>query len=151
MSKLQVKHVAQCCIALCALLLASGSNQITAQAPGQHPEYLHAIRDLREARELLRYNFTNPVHVQAAGAAIPKIDAAIGELKTASHLDEKNLEDIPHDKVMPAEGRFHAVDALLKSAWDDTDRPESDPVARPYKEHAMQHVTEARTGIAKCL
>jgi hypothetical protein len=151
MRKLQAKLVAKCWIVLGALLLASGSNQITAQVPGPHPAYLHAIRDLREARQLLQYNFTNPVHVQGAAAAIGKIDAAIGELKNASHIDEKNLEAAPRDKEMPPEGRFHKVDALLKSAWDDTNRPESDPTARPQKEHAMQHITEARTAIAKCI
>src|SRR5271170_5841846 len=113
MTKSQVNLIARCFMALCALLLAGVSSQVDAQMPGQHPEYLHAIRDLREARGLLQYNFTNPAHIQAASSLTREINAAILDLKSASHIDEKNLQTVLPNKAMPPEGRFHQVRDLL--------------------------------------
>ena len=132
---------------MCALFLAGVSTQVDAQSPGEHPGYLHAIRDLREARGLLTANFGKPAHIAAANAALPEINAAISDLKSASHMDEKNLGQVPPPKSMAPEGRFHEVMALLDSAHNDAKMPESDPAARPYKDRALGHIDKAREAI----
>jgi L-lysine 2,3-aminomutase len=138
-------------VVLTGLLLAGGSTGVDAQAPGSHPEYLHAIRNLREARGLLQFPFTKPEHIQAASAALSEIRDAIGDLKFASHIDEKNLADVPPDKTMPPEGRFHKINDLLSSAYKDTKQPESDTVARPYKDRALDHIYNAQKAIQPAL
>jgi hypothetical protein len=147
MTKSQVNSIARCLMATCALLLAGVSTQVDAQLPGPHPKYLQAIRDLRQARALLTTNFGIPAHAAAANAAIPQINEAIADLKSASHLDEKNLGEVPPPKAMPPEGRFHEVAALLGSAHDDIKMPESDPVAQPFKDKALGHIDSARAAI----
>ncbi len=109
MRKLQVNLIAKYWIVLCALILAGGSTPIYAQMPGQHPGYLHAIRDLREARGLLQYNFTNPAHIQAASSLTREINAAIRDLKNASHIDEKDAQTVPPNKDLPPEGAALAI------------------------------------------
>jgi len=152
MRKLKVNLVALCGIALCGLLLAGSATPTDAQTPGNHPAYLRAIRDLRQARSLLQHNFTQPKHVQAASAAVRWIDEAIGDLKNASKVDEKSLGDVPGPKTMPDDdGRFHAVASLLKSAREDASFTESDPVALPYKDRALKHIENAEGAIAPVL
>ncbi len=143
MRKLQVILIAKCWIVLCALILAGGPTSIYAQTPGQHPEYLHAIRDLREARGLLQTNFTVPAHIQAASSLTREIDAAIRDLKNASHIDEKNLQAVPPAKDMPPVGRFHKIKDLLMSARDDAKGTESDPAAISSRNGGLTHINEA--------
>jgi hypothetical protein len=151
MRKLQMNVFARCWIVLCVLLLAGVSTHVDAQIPGPHPEYLHAIRNLRQARELLHTNFGEPKHIAAASAALPEINAAISDLKSASHIDEKNLEAVPPFKSMPPEGRFHEVMSLLNSAHDDAKKPESDPVAKHFKDQALVHIDKARDAVTPVL
>lgn len=152
MKKSQVSIIAQCFIVLCALLIAGSSTQVDAQQqPGAHPGYLHAIRDLRQARELLRYNFTQPKQAAAANAALPAIDAAISDLKSASRVDDKHLEDVPHNKDLPAEGRFHQVMTLLNSAHAHVLEPDSDQAAISFRDHALGQIDNARKAITPVL
>jgi len=151
MTKFGRNSIARCLMATCALLLAGVSAQLDAQLPGPHPAYLHAIRDLRQARGILQYNFGKPAHIAAANAAIPQITAAIDDLKTASHLDEKSLGSVPPPKSVDQAGRFHEAEALLDSAFHDVNLPESDPVARPFKDHALDHIDHARKAVRPVL
>jgi hypothetical protein len=153
MRKLNVNLVAQCGIVLCGLLLMGNATRAKAQQlPGPHPNYLHALRNLREARGLLQINFGQAAHVQAAAIALPAINDAIGELKAASKLDDKSLGDVPPpNNSLPPEGRFHKVADLLASAHHDTKGQESDPAAIPYKERALKHIDAASAAVAKVL
>lgn len=143
MSKSGKNRMAQWSFALCALLFTVTPARIYADVPGPHPGYLHAIRDLREARELLQTNWGNPRHAQAASAIIQEIDLAIGDLKHASRLDEKSLAAVPPSKGMAPEGRFHKVQILLNESRTDISRPESDPVAVPHRDHALEHINNS--------
>jgi len=152
MRKLKVDQIALCAIALCGLLLAGSTTQTDAQIPGPHPEYLHAIRDLRQAHGLLQHNFTQSKHVQAAAAALPEINGAISDLKSASKLDEKNLGDVPPPTTnIDPDGRFHMTADLLSRARHDVAGTESDPVALPYRDRALKHIDAASAAIAKAL
>jgi hypothetical protein len=146
---LKSKLPALCLLSLCALLLAAGVMPANAQMSGQHPNYLHAIRDLREARGLLQHNFTEPAHAKAASSAIPHIDEAINDLKRASKLDDKSLGAVPPpDNKMPDPGRFHKVSELLGAAHQACDGPDSDASAVPERDKAQKHI-DAAAGIIK--
>jgi hypothetical protein len=152
MRKLQVNTTTRVWIALCGLMLAGGAIQTDAQTPGAHPGYLRSIRNLREARGLLQGNFTKPAHIQAAAAALPEINAAIGDLKNASNLDEKSLGEVPPpDNTMLPEGRFHKAADLLQRAHHDASGAESDPAAVPYQDGALRHIDAASAAVAKAL
>ncbi len=151
MKKSQVNFIARCLMASCILLLAGVSTHVEAQPPGPHPAYLHAISNLRQARALLTTNFAIPAHIAAANAALPEINRAIADLKSASHLDDKNLGEMPPPKSLAPEGRFHEVESLLGSAFHDASQPESDGAARPFKDRALGHIDAARNAIKPVL
>jgi hypothetical protein len=130
------------------LLLAVDMTPGFAQAPGQHPPYLRAIRDLREAHSLLKGHFDDPSHAQAAIAAVREIDSAFGDLKTASHLDDKSLGDVPAPyNDVPQGTRFQKAQDLLRSAQHDTGGPESDPLALPARDRALKHINAALAAV----
>jgi hypothetical protein len=151
MTKSQVNSFSRCLIAVCALYLGGVSTKVEAQLPGPHPEYLHAIRDLREARALLQSSFVQPNQIATANAAIPLITQAINDLKSASNMDAKNLGDVPPPKSVSGAGPFHDAEALLDSAHHEIKMPESDPVARPYQDRALVHIDNARNAIRPIL
>ena len=152
MKKSQLSRIAKSSIVLCALLLATGSTRIYADAPGAHPAYLHAIDYLRQARSLLQIQFGVPAHAQAAAEAIPRINAAIAHLKDAAKLDEKNLAAVPPpDNNLDETGRFHKVAELLRMAHHDTSGPEADPYAKPLRDKAWQDMDQANAIIQKVL
>jgi hypothetical protein len=144
--------LASCLIFLGALLLLSGAVNVYAQTPGQHPNYLHAIHDLRQARGWLQITYTEPAHAQAAAAALPEINEAIDSLKLAAHVDEKSMSDVPAPNTnTPPNGRFHYVKDLLSAARRDTSMPESDPAALIHQKAALQHIMAAEAAINKVL
>jgi hypothetical protein len=140
-----MRLIIQCCVGLYALVLIGAATPANAQAPGQHPEYLHAIRNLRQARGILEgNNFTTPGHAQAATATIHDIDKALDHLKAASKLDDKSLGDVPPPRTdMTAVGRFHQANDLLKAARHDASGPESDPAAVQYRLMALNDIDAA--------
>jgi len=154
MKKSHIRLIAPFCFALCALLVVGVStNKVDAQAPpGPHPHYLHAIRNLREARTKLDYPFKEPLHQQIAAAAKPEIDDAIGDLKKASHLDDKDIGEVPPpNDNLPENGTFHNVSDLLAQARKDADGPESDLAARPFRDHALKRIDQAIAEVHKGL
>jgi len=152
MKELQLKFVARRSAAVCVLLLAAGTQSTQAQVPGPHPAYLHAIQDLREARALLDHKFNAPVHIQAAAAALPEIDAAIRDLKSAAQVDDKSLGDMPRpDPILPDAGRFHKVNELLNLARRDISQPESDPAALALQSRTQRHLDGAINDIRPAL
>jgi hypothetical protein len=157
MKKSQVSIIAQCSIILCALLL-SASPRLWAQAPpppgGTHPEYLHAIDHLRQARGILQVPYNEPLHKQAAAQAIPVLDHAIDHLKNAARLDGKSLAGVPPpDNHLDEKGKFHKVAELLQMAHHDLagTGPESDPSARGPRDAALKDIDEANAIIQKVI
>jgi len=142
----------RCFVTVCALLLAAGTPNAKAEVPGPHPGYMHAIRNLRQARGFLETNFSNPGQAQAAGAAIHEIDAAIADLKQAAATNGANVGEVPPaNGNLPPEGRFHQVAGLLHQARSDAGGQESDPVAVPAQGRALKHIDEASAIIAKVM
>lgn len=71
-----------------------------AEVPGNHPDYLHALTDLRDAHWNLEHRPGDAAVSSQEDLAITEIDAALGEVKKAAHEDEKNLHDRPHEDAI---------------------------------------------------
>ena len=78
---------------LAFLLFALGT-----PALAQHPHYLHALANLREARELLQTD-NRPGFIGERDRAIGEIDRAIDEVRAAVRDEGRN----PHHMPPPAE------------------------------------------------
>ncbi len=147
MKKTQLRTIARYSVIFFALLLTAKSSRVFAQAPGVHPGYEHAIRDLREAKGLLDNPY--PQDVQLSANITREINEAIGALKTASHIDDKSLAGVPPDKTMDRAGRYRKVQSLLTTARQAVSAPESNPAAESARNHGIQHINSALDMVSK--
>jgi hypothetical protein len=131
-------------LSLSFLFLAAMVSLASADEPGRHPAYLHALSDLRDARAHLGV-FTPDGHIDREEQhAIEEIDAAIGEIKHAAIDDGKDVRDhVPVDAGMDRRGRFHRALELLDKAHHDIDKEEDDPSTRGLQHRAIHHIDEA--------
>ena len=130
-------------LAFGALCLPAG---VSAQQvlPGKHPEFLHALSDLRAARGYLDKVTPNEKEDEDTASAIREIDAAIGGLKQASVDDGKDLHDHPPiDAHLEKTGRLHTAKQLLEKAYADVKMPETDPPAAELQKRIMGHINAA--------
>ena len=131
MRRVQMNLPALCGICLCGFLLAGSAIPGGARqdAGASIPRISHAIRNSRDARFLLSGKYIGTTQAQAAAAALPAVNAALGDLYKAAKTDEKSLADVPpNNNSLPSEeDRIHKVVDLLKSAHRDAGGPESDP------------------------
>jgi len=130
-------------VAFGALCLPAG---LSAQQvlPGKHPEFLHALSDLRAARGYLDKVTPNENVDEDTASAIREIDAAIGGLKQASVDDGKDLHDHPPiDAHLEKTGRLHTAKQLLEKAYADVKMPETDPPAAELQKRIMGHINAA--------
>jgi hypothetical protein len=110
-----------------------------------HPAYLHALSDLREARGLLERpsDFNGKVKWKES-EAIGEIDKAIGEIKKASIDDGKDVADHPApDTTMHWGGRLKHARELLKGAEDDITKREGNYEAKGLRKRAFMHIDNA--------
>jgi hypothetical protein len=115
-----------------------------ADLPGEHPGYLHALTDLRDARWNLEHRPGDAAVSAQEDVAIVEIDRAIGEVKQAAREDEKNLGyHPPEDAKLNHAGRLHHAVELLQKAHNDLAREEDNPEARELKHRAVDHVDRA--------
>src|SRR5471030_18644 len=97
-----------------------------ADIPGQHPGYLHALTDLREARWNLEHRAGDAAVSTQEDVAIVETDRAIGEAKTAAMEDGKNIyQQPPEDAHIDRRGRLHHAAELLRKARQDVAQGES--------------------------
>ncbi len=116
----------------------------SADLPGKHPYYLHALSDLRTARWLLEHRPGDAAVSGQEDVAIQQIDAAIGEIKHASIDDGKDLRDHPKvDAPHDHPGRLHKARELLKKVHSDVAREEDDPRARGLQHRSIEHIDAA--------
>ncbi len=112
--------------------------------PGKHPEFLHALSDLRAARGYLDKVTPNDVVDNDSAAAIREIDSAINGLKQASIDDGKDLHDHPPiDAHLERTGRLHTAKQLLEKAYADVKGPETDPAAAELQKRIWGHINAA--------
>lgn len=123
-----------------------------AELPGDHPEYLHALTDLRDARWNLEHRPGNAAVSAGEDAAIVEIDRAIDEVKHAAREDGKNLYAHPQaDARLNNPGRLHRAVELLEKARNDLAREEDNPEARGLRHRAVEHVEHAIDGARQAL
>jgi hypothetical protein len=107
---------------------------------GDHPRYLHAITDLRTARNLLEKPEEGNVKADEDGA-IAEIDRALDEIKKASADDWK--EDFLPPKIDVGwhhHERLKEADRLLHKAIDDISQEEDNGAARGLRNRARHHL-----------
>ena len=116
---------------------------LAAHAEHNHPAYLHALADLREARA----NLEHPNRASGTwdeGTAIREIDAAIKEIKDAAIDDGKNLDDHPAvDTNLDWGGRLKHADDLITQAYADVHDHEDNKFARGLQMRALKHMSLA--------
>ncbi len=111
-----------------------------ADVPGPHPEYVHALNDLRYAHALLRFpaewNVTE--HERAASG---DVDRAFGDIRQAGFDDGKDINvPMPVDANLSHRDRLARVVTALQRAHRDINGWESDPYARgPRAAERDQH------------
>jgi hypothetical protein len=101
-----------------------------ADVPGPHPEYVHALNDLRYARALL--NFPAEWNVSRhERAAAGDVDRALGAVRQAGLDDGKAVgEPMPVDANLSHRDRLARALTVLETAHRDINGWESDPYAR---------------------
>jgi len=131
-----------------AALAILGVSPIEAQ---QHPAYLHALSDLRDARAHLQ----RPNHgalQQQEQDAISEIDKAIHEIKAASIDDGKNIDDhLAVDEHLEWGGRLRRANELLGKAFSDIDKEEDNPETHGLKRRALEHINAARAHVHEAI
>ncbi len=124
----------------------------SADMPGKHPYYLHALSDLRTARWMLEHRPGSAAVSGDEDLAIGEIDAAIREIKHAAIDDGKNVSDHPSVDVPPDQpGHLHKALELLRKVHADVAREEDDPVTRGLRDRAVGHIDGAIHATEKAL
>ena len=112
----------------------------------QHPAYLHAMSDLRQAYWLVVHkDERDPVAKDEERHAAGAIRAAYQNLADAAITDHKNIDDQPPaDMVFDARGgRLHRAMDLLRDAHNEVAREEDDAQARGFKNRALRQIDAA--------
>jgi ribosomal 50S subunit-associated protein YjgA (DUF615 family) len=112
----------------------------------EHPAYLHALADLRDARaHLERRPGAGDARVKwDERAAIKEIDEAMREIKAAAVWDGKNILDhMPVDEHMEYGGRLRRAVELLRKAESDCREDRDRSFAGKMQERAIEHIHEA--------
>ncbi|QEL54711.1 hypothetical protein [Chromobacterium paludis] len=115
--------------------------------PEQHPYYLHAMSDLRRARDLL----ARPDYPRVADDerhAVDQIDKALHKMRDAAIDDGKDIDArMPPDANWRPEDRFHQARALLDKARQDASHREDDPYLRSLQRDIVHHINEAERNL----
>jgi hypothetical protein len=112
--------------------------------PEEHPYYLHAMSDLREARAYLARP-GNHREENGEMRAIGEIDEALREMWHASIRDGKDPRwQMPVDTNVHGPDRFHRALELLGKAQSDTSHNESEPWLRDLQGRILQHIVAAK-------
>jgi hypothetical protein len=126
------------------MLLAALPFAASADLPGKHPYYLHALTDLRTARWMLEHRPGDAAVSGQEDVAITEIDGAIGEIKRAAIDDGKDVHDHPKVDVPPDHpGRLHKALELLRKTHNDVAREEDDPMTKGLRNRAVGHIDGA--------
>jgi hypothetical protein len=126
------------------VLLSAISFGASADLPGKHPFYLHALSDLRTARWMLEHRPGDAAVSGQEDVAITEIDAAIGEIKRAAIDDGKDIHDHPKvDAPNDRPGRLHRALELLRKTHADVAREEDDPMTKGLRNRAVGHIDGA--------
>jgi hypothetical protein len=129
---------------LSALLLA-GSLIAPASAdfPGRHPYYVHALGDLRYAHVLLDRGDYKPGVDGQEDAALDDISRAYNEIRRAGADDGKDINAHLVDPGIDRRGRLRRAVEALQAAHADVAREEDDPAAVGLRNRALMNIEHA--------
>ncbi|MDE1712457.1 hypothetical protein PWG14_06995 (plasmid) [Chromobacterium amazonense] len=115
--------------------------------PEEHPYYLHAMSDLRQARDLLaRPDY--PQVMDDERHAVDEINKALRKMRDAAIDDGKDIYDrMPPDARWRPEDRFHQAKELLAKARQDATHREDDPYLRSLQRDIVHHIDQAQRAI----
>jgi hypothetical protein len=135
---MRLKSFAGAAFALLNLILLAPAVQ------AQFPHYLHAISDLRSAREYLQQDH-RPEFAGHREHAIDEISKSIDEMKKAARDDGKNPSHTPHpqsggDPSAP----IHTALQLLDEAYNDVANGADVPEHGGLQARSLYHIDEAR-------
>ena len=131
-------------LTLLSFLMTTGAGIASADRPADHPAYIHALSDLRDARAHLDYLAPSERRDAEEQQAIQKIDDAINEIKRAAIDDGKNInEHMPVDVRSMRGDRYHKVLELLTAAHGDVTAEEDNPRTRGLQARVIAHIDEA--------
>jgi hypothetical protein len=119
--------------------------------PREHPAYLHALTDLREARAHLQRPDGGELREQEK-KAIHEINEAIAEIKKAAIDDGKDInEHAPIDARMDWPGRLHRAVELLNKAHNDVAQEEDNAFAQGLQQRALEHIDKAHHHVEEAI
>jgi hypothetical protein len=141
------------------LLLAIGVLAMSAAivgaspAPGKdHPAYLRALSDLRDARANLERRPAGGELREQEKKAIHEINDAIDEIKKAAIDDGKDLNDHPPVAAnMDWPGRLRRALELIDKAHRDVAQDEDNRFAQGLQQRALVHIDKARHHVAEAI
>lgn len=113
-------------------------------ASAQEPHYLHALADLRTARDYIQFDRGAPGG-DVRHHAVEEINKAIDEIKHAAWDDGKNTQFAP-----PAQGvttgwaPLHQAESWMQRAKGDVEQGVDMPQNMGLRERAIGHITEAQ-------
>src|SRR5579863_9625150 len=137
---------------LLCFVIAGGVAIASADMPGYHPTYVHALSDLRDARAHLDYHTPNEKRDAEEDRAIQAITGAIDAAKRAAIEDGKDVKDaLPVDVRLPRTDRYHKALELLGTAHRDVSTREDNPRARELQSQAIARIDEARHIVEKLI
>ncbi|MBV8603003.1 MAG: hypothetical protein JO359_15685 [Candidatus Eremiobacteraeota bacterium] len=124
-------------------LVAASATAVSADTPGEHGHYLHALSDLRYARALL-FRPDEPNVKWEERRAIVEIDQAIGECRRAAIDDGKNLADHPPvDANLSHADRLRRALRSLDAAHRDLAYEEDNAAAWGWRARAIGDIHDA--------
>lgn len=138
---LKILEAAACTLAA-ALLFAAA-----APAQAQEPHYLHALSELRTARDYIQFDHRELFHKERHHA-VDEINKAIDEIKHAAWDDGKNTMFAP-----PAQGvsdpwaPMHEAQKHLNVAQNQVGQGIDTPQNQGLRDRAMFHIHEAQNAI----
>jgi hypothetical protein len=131
-------------LTLLSFLMTTCVGVASADRPGDHPAYIHALSDLRDARAHLDYLASNERRDAEEQHAIQTIDDAINEIKRAAIDDGKNINDhMPVDARSMRGDRYRKALELLGAAHRDVTGEEDNPRTRGLQARVIGHIDEA--------
>jgi len=128
---------------LLAVLITVLISACASKPPPEHPAYLLALGDLREARWNLERRPADAISAHQ-DAAILEVDHAITELEKAVQGDDKDLAKITHDDTrIGLRVRLHNAIQLMREAKTDITQEKDDAEAGERRNRILEHVEVA--------
>jgi hypothetical protein len=115
--------------------------------PDEHPYYMHAMTDLRLARDLLAHP-DQPRVEQGERRAVEAINQALHAMHDAAIDDGKDpFQRLPPDAQYRPDDRFHQALRLLDKARQDASHEEDDPYLRGLQRYIIGQIGMAQHAV----